>query len=168
MGVKKIVNKKPLVDNLIDKEVETLLAKDSSTAKYFDDDDLFNNEPSINIVNPDPQNQLACYEELKNPPPEGSHNYKLQVAEEIKLALGGFSSKNLYWASDVAARLATYPCGLEEQGYTLSWELPIEDFTARLLLQDIRTHLKWVFGEHFIVRPVDKLSDKACNWEFDI
>src|ERR1035437_2064459 len=105
---------------------------------------------------------------LANPAPESSHWHAHQVQAEIKLALAGYSVKSGWYHPDVAQRLADKPCGLDETGFRLSWVIDLKDFYSRLMLQDIREHLKSVFGDHFVVMPVSELSEDAKAWDFDV
>lgn len=109
-----------------------------------------------------------CYGPLINEPGKDSHHFARQVCAEIKIALSGLSPKQIWWCEARANFLNRRPCGLETANdtYTLSWEVDADDVEARLMLQDVREHLQWVFGPIFIVRPVGVLSQSAREWIF--
>lgn len=110
--------------------------------------------------------QHPCYGNLVNPPSDASHWHARQVQAELKVVLRGFSNRNKWWNEDRANKLIQSPCGLQENGYILCWVVNPDDFESYLLLEDIREHMKYAFGDRFIVRPVSELSEDAKGWKF--
>jgi hypothetical protein len=80
----------------------------------------------------------------------------------------GYSNRNKWWSEERADKLIQQPCGMQEDGYILCWVVDPEDFDSYLLLEDIREHLKYAFGDRFIVRPVSELSEDAEGWRFNL